>query len=133
MAHHDLRVFKAVSSEGFTLVELLIVVAIIAILSAIAIPQFTKYRTRASVVEINSDAKHVYTAAQAYLTDNPNAVITTLTQLQIGGYSKSPNVSFVVGSSMTISSGFIELRTTATGVANNNVLIRFNGRINQAK
>jgi hypothetical protein len=47
-------------------------------------------------------------------------------------YSKSTILSFVVGSSMSISSGFIELRTTATGVANNNVFIRVNGRINMA-
>lgn len=120
-----------VNSNGFTLVELLIVVAIIGILSAIAIPQFTRYRTRASITEINSDAKHAYTAAQAYLTDNPSATVTTIDQLRIGGYSKSPNVSFVSGS-MSVSGGYIELRTTATGVTNNNALIRFNGRINQA-
>ncbi|TAN63434.1 prepilin-type N-terminal cleavage/methylation domain-containing protein, partial [bacterium] len=57
--------------EGFTLVELLIVVAIIAILAAIAIPQFSKYRMRAYITEVNSDAKNAYTAAQAYLTDRP--------------------------------------------------------------
>ena len=63
--------------EGFTLVELLIVIAIIAILAAIAIPQFTKYKNKAYDAELASDAKNAYTAAVAYLTDFPNETVTT--------------------------------------------------------
>jgi type IV pilus assembly protein PilA len=57
--------------KGFTLIELMIAIAIIGILAAIAIQQFNVYKAKGYNALSKSDLKNAYTAAQAYFTDNP--------------------------------------------------------------
>lgn len=56
--------------KAFTLIELLIVVAIIAILAAIAVPNFLEAQTRSKVSRINADMRALATAVETYRIDN---------------------------------------------------------------
>lgn len=94
--------------KGFTLVELTIVVGIIAILAATAIPQFTEYRKRVYRAELRSDLKNAYTASQAYFVDKPAATVNSLAKLTSAGYQKSSNITFSAGN-LTGTSGTITL------------------------
>src|SRR5271157_1438315 len=74
---------RASDEKGFTLVELLIVIAIIAILAAIAIPQFAQYQERAVRAGMQSDAKSVATMEEANFGDTQS--YTSVTASTAGG------------------------------------------------
>jgi type IV pilus assembly protein PilA len=61
---------KRISASGFTLVELMIVIAIIGILAAIAIPQFASFRQKAYNSAAISDLRNVKTNLEAFYKDH---------------------------------------------------------------
>ena len=92
-----LKLNKMKNQKGFTLIELMIVIAIIGILAAIAIPQFSAYRKRSYNSAAQSDLKNATTAQEAYFVDNQTyaSAITDLIGASYGLYT-SQNVTITV-------------------------------------
>ena len=65
-----LSMMKRKDKKGFTLIELMIVVAIIGILAAIAIPNFLKFQAKSKQSEAKTNLKAIYTAQTGYYGEN---------------------------------------------------------------
>lgn len=60
---------RKLTMKGFSLIELMIVVAIIGILSAIAIPNFQRFQSKSRQAEVKADLAAIYTAQTAFRTE----------------------------------------------------------------
>lgn len=102
--------------KGFTLIELLIVVVIIGILAAIAIPKFADTKKKAYVTAMKSDLKNLVPAAEAWFSDNntyagfvapvgSSGVALSVTAATATGWSGNATHANATGSSCDIGVG----------------------------
>ncbi len=80
------------NSKGFTLIELLIVVVIIGILAAIAIPKFANTKQKAYISAMKSDLRNLAAAEEAYFAD----FLSYTTSMPAGTYNTSQSVSVLI-------------------------------------
>ena len=81
--------------KGFTLIELLIVVVIIGILAAIAIPKFANTKDKAYVAAMKSDLRNLATYEEQYAADNNGSYFagTADSNTPLNGFTPSQNVT----------------------------------------
>ena len=93
--------------KGFTLIELLIVVVIIGILAAIAIPKFANTKEKAVVASMKSDLRNLVTAQEGFFSDNQDYA-GDVAAVQLNGVAGAGEVAFSPSQGNVVTIGYVD-------------------------
>jgi len=111
--------FKAFrKQEGFTLIELMIVVAIIGILAAIAIPNFVAYQAKSKQSEAKISLGAIYTSAVAYGAEQPTTTFMPTAAQGIGAIGWAPSGTPRYSFWYFVNSGIVQFPNTTIATCN---------------
>lgn len=123
--------------RGFTLLEMMVVVAIIAVLAGILIPNFTRARAQAATSACMANEKSIATALELYYTDNqkypPSADVDSTFVQTMSGYMNQIPVDPAAGTgsyykyTLSNQSGVVSYSITCPGTHDPSTLTTISG------
>jgi type IV pilus assembly protein PilA len=111
----NMKNMKQARQQGFTLIELMIVIAIVGILSAVALPAYQDYTVRARVAEVLSIASGFKSQLVEYHAINSSWPATGLTDLGYATDTLDPGSEYAGTVSLTANTGALTVQIDSTG------------------
>lgn len=110
--------FRKSNQKGFTMVELMVVVVIVGVLAAVAVPLYGKYVKNARVSEATASIGEIVTASKAWAVENSNATGTPIWPSGAGGLvdlSATQNFTYAISAGGGANATTTSYTVTATG------------------
>ena len=110
--------FRKTNQKGFTMVELMVVVVIVGVLAAVAVPLYGKYVKNARVTEATARIGEIVTSSKAWAVENANASGTPIWPSGSSGLvdlSATPQFTYAISSGGGANATSTALRITGTG------------------